>query len=168
MANSSSYERLSVQKYDVSIILDWHFKSIIGNINRRLSFKQRFKNPWKIEVTEKIHRDIFIKAFQAIRDYDIEYGRTYSVKRDKNKICVLYNICFTHLGALKFHLHKLSGFSKEEIDKKFNKAQKNKGKAYIVVSEEKPATIVYNCRNTTLTFNVSYEVENVYGNLCSF
>ena len=77
MAAFKSYDNLEKQQIDVSHILHWPFKRIIESISRRISFHQKYKNPWNVEVTEAINREVFIKFFQAIRDYKVEYGRTY-------------------------------------------------------------------------------------------
>ena len=163
-----SYNRLLDSKFDVSKLVNWHFSTIIENIGRRISFRQSYKTPWSVEVSEQIQRDIFIKVFQAIRDFAVEYGRTFSVKRDSKGVGKIYTISFTHLGAFRHHFHKLSGIAKEEIDERLSKANKTKGKAYLYLSEEKPCTIVYNCNKSLLTIKLSYKVENIYGNVCSF
>ena len=167
MAAFESYDHLDKQQINVSNILHWHYKRIIESINRRLSFHQKYKNPWTIEVTEAINREVFIKSFQAIRDYKIEHGRTYSVKRDRRGNGTHYTLRFTNLGALRFHLHKLSGLEKEEIDRLFSKHSSTKGKACVQLSEEQPCLMEYNSLKCTLKLNLYYHVENIYGNVIS-
>ena len=116
---------------------------------------------------EKIYPDSFIEAFKAIRDYKIEFGRTYSVKRDKNGLGLNYVIRFTHLGSLRFHLHKLSGIEKSSIDSLFRKKSVS-GEAYINVSEEKQCIIEFDRKKSILKVRISYVVENKYGTVCSF
>ena len=60
MAAFESYDHLDKQQVNVTEILYWHYKRIIESINRRLSFRQKYKNPWTIEVTEAINREVFI------------------------------------------------------------------------------------------------------------
>jgi len=162
-----SYDKLKEKKIDVSRLLEWHFSTICRSIQRRITFKQKYKNPWTVEVLEHIHREIFIASFKAIRDYVTEFGRTYNVKRDRRGNGTSYKIAFTHLGTLKQHLHKLSGLSKSEITTLFKK-KTDKATACVVVSDEKPCVLEYNCRNCTLKVRLSYKVENQYGTVCSF
>lgn len=89
-----SYDRLKEKKIDISCLLEWHFRNICHLINRRITFKQKYKNPWTVEVSEHIHRQIFFESFKAIRDYVVEFGRTYEVKRDRNGTSLSYEITF--------------------------------------------------------------------------
>ena len=164
---TSSYERLSSKKIDVSNLLQWHFTNIVKSINRRLSFRQKFKNPWTVELTEIIHRDLFVQAFIAIRDFPATFGRVVYIEKDKKGVSKKYTITFTHLGCMRHHLHKLSGIPKTELDSLFSKESK-KGIARIVVNAEKKGVIVYDCKNNSLKFNICYEVTNRYGVVCSF
>jgi len=162
-----SYERLQLKEFKVASVVNWHFESIIKSINRRISFRQKFKDPWTIVIEEKIFPDTFIQAFKAIRDYKSEFGRTYSVKRDRNGHGLNYVIRFTHLGSLRLHFHKLSGVDKSTIDSLFSK-NNNNGKAYIEVNNEKPCLLEYNRKKSILKIKISYSVENKYGTVCSF
>ena len=159
-----SYEKLKAEKINADLLLEWHFSNICSSISRRISFRQKFKNPWTIEATENIQRDVFIKAFQAIRDYKIDYGRTYVVKRNNLGAGVRYTIKFNHFGAFKFHLSKLSKL--DNIVSLFKK-ESSKGTATIIVTEDKNAIIDYDCKKS-LKITLHYEVKNKYGVVCSF
>ena len=67
-----TYERLKEKKTDTYKIVEWHYRTIVETIKRRITFRQNFKNPWVIEISERIQREIFLSSFQAIRDYSIE------------------------------------------------------------------------------------------------
>ena len=164
----NSYDRLTLKKIDVIKLLNWHFEKILKSINRKITFRQKYKNPWAVEVTEVLHRDIFIQAFIAIRDFAVEFGRTLKVVRDKKGTGTHYTITFSHLGCLRYHLHKLSGLEKSNIDNLFKKVDKTKGKAEIEVSEERTAILSFNCKKSLLKLNLSYKVINRYGVTCSF
>ena len=157
-----SYKRLLNSKFETSKLVNWHFQTIIESIGRQILFRQSYKNPWSVEVSERIQRDIFIKVFQAICDFTVEYGRTFSVKRDAKGVGQVYTIVFSHLGAFRHHFHMLSGLPKEKIDEHLSKLNKTKGKAYVNLSEKKPCTVVYNCRKSLLTIKLSFKVENIY------
>lgn len=162
-----SYDKLKEKNIEISALLEWHFSNICRSIHRRITFKQKYKNPWMVEVSERIHRDLFIASYKAIKDYSVSFGTTYNVKRDRKGIGLSYKITFNHFGVLKYHLHKLSGLSKTEILGLFSK-KTERASAYIVISEEKPCSLEYNCRNCILKFRLSYKVENQYGTVCSF
>ena len=164
----SSYERLESRSIDYHVLIEWHFTSIINSASKRISFRQSYKNPWTVSVDEKIQRQVFIECFKAIRDFSIEYGRDIHVKRDKNCIGQEYTLKFWHHGALVFHLSKLSKLSKDHITNLFKKSHKTKGTASVVVSEQKPSILKYNCKKSLLTLTISYEVENKYGIKVSF
>ena len=118
-----SYKELKKYKVNISTLLEWHFSTIICSVSRKLTLKQKFRNPWEISICSLIHRDIFFQAYRAIRDFHIEYGRTVQVTKDKKGDIKLIRIIFTHFGALKYHLHQLSG-EKLDIVYQFSKIAK--------------------------------------------
>ena len=97
-----------------------------NSINRRLTFHQKYKCSWTIEIIDAINREILIKGFQTVRDHIQAYDVTYSAKRDRRGNGTHYTLTLTRLGTLKFHLHKLSGFEKEQIDNLLKKTLKPK------------------------------------------
>ena len=72
-------EILKKKKVKVTEILSFHFTRILFCIHRRLSFKQKLKNPWLINVSEYLCRDLYYNFFRAVRDYKIAYGRTCEI-----------------------------------------------------------------------------------------
>ena len=163
-----SYERLKTKKTDTAKIIEWHFQTILKNIKRRITFRQRYRNPWHIEVTERIQRDVFIASFKAIRDYTVQFGTTIDIDKDRKGIATKYTITFNHLGAFKFHIHKLSNIEKDKIVKQYFKKMSNNGVAEVSVTDNKVATIEYKCSTSTLKLKLSYTVKNNYGTICSF
>ena len=128
--------------------MNWHFRTIIESIGRQISFRQSYKNPWSVEVSERIQRDIFIKVFQAIRDFTVEYGRTFFVKRDAKGVGQIYTITFSHLGAWSaYHFHMLSGISKEEIDEHLSKVNKTKEKPTWTFPKRSPVQLFIPARS---------------------
>ncbi len=167
MATCESYDRLEKKEISVHVLVQWHFKRIVETIGRRLTFHQKYKNPWTIELVEPIQCDIFRKAFQAVRDHSPSVGLTYTVKRDRQGNGLNYRLNFTWTGTLRYHLHKLSGFSKKEIDNFFMKKSETKGKAFVKLSEDQPCIVEYDVKKSTLKLNLQYHVENTYGNVIS-
>jgi len=162
------YVQLDSKKIEVIKLLHWKFESIVKSLNRRLTFRQKYKNPWMVELTETIHRDIFVQAFKAIRDFPTEFGRALQVVRDRKGTGTHYKITFHHLGCFRHHIHKLSGISKDELDKLFAKKSPTKGKIQVVVTEEKSAVVSFDCKKSLLKLTVYYSVTNRYGVVCSF
>lgn len=167
MATCESYDRLEKREINVFIIVKWHFKRIVETIGRRLSFHQKFKNPWTIDISEPIQVEVFKKAFQAVRDHSPSEGFTYTVKRDREGHGLHYHLNFTWTGTLRFHLHKLSGYTKKEIDSFFTKESETKGKAFVKLSKDQPCVIEYNVKKSILKLTLQYNVENVHGNVMS-
>ena len=99
-----TYEELKKKEVKVANILSFHFARIICCIHRKLSFKQKFKNPWTINVSEYLSRDCFYEFFRAVRDYKIAYGRKCEITNYKTGDTKEYVITFTHLGCFRFHL----------------------------------------------------------------
>ena len=61
-----SYQILGTKQVGVKALLEWHTTSIVKSVNRKISFKQKFKNPWNIEVQESIYREVFMELFKAV------------------------------------------------------------------------------------------------------
>ena len=107
-------------------------------------------------------------SFKAIRDYTVQFGTTIDIDKDRKGIATKYTITFNHLGAFKFHIHKLSNIEKDKIVKQYFKKMSNNGVAEVSVTDNKVATIEYKCSTSTLKLKLSYTVKNNYGTICSF
>ena len=141
-------------------VLKFHFDTILLSINRKIRAKQSLKNLYKIIVKDKIHPEIFIEAHKAIRDFRIVYGREIIVKKDKQNVLKEITITFTHFGALRFHLCKISNINaSDSFHKKF--------KMELVVMF---ALTMKSYKVLTKTVNVElfYKVTNKYGIVCSY
>lgn len=160
------YSKLNEQNVSIGRLWEWHMASITSGIKRKLSFRQKIKNPWKIEVIEVIHRDVFIVWFKLIRDFKIQYGRTINVVRDKKtNIGKVYTITFTHFGALRYHMSEIGQNIKIKQDN-FSRKNTIGNTATVVVDTEHPATVTFNASKSTVTFDLHYQVINKYGNVC--
>ena len=56
---ADSYDALEEKKIDIKGILSCHALKILKNLNRRITFKEKFTNPWIIEIGEHIHFSAF-------------------------------------------------------------------------------------------------------------
>ena len=160
-----TYQVLEKKEVKVEPIVKWTLKRIVFSISRRITFKQKFKNPWTVEVSEFIHESVFYEIFRAIRDYKISYGREIEVVRDKKNSIKEYIIKFNHFGALAFHLKQLTNIN---IIERFTKINASGNKAEVQATSEKPAIIRYKKSTGAFTIQLHYRVSNRYGNVCSF
>ena len=168
MTSFDSYAAVRKHKSDTCDTLEWHFTTVVKSIHRKISLHQRYKNPWKITISEKIKFDTFLQFYKAVRDFRVKYGRTINLEKYKNQSMKTIVIKFTHLGALKFHLNQITNGNIKNIGDLFEKKLSNENKGTVVVTDEKPATLTYKVATHMLTIDISYEVCNRYGNICSF
>ena len=78
---SFALENEILKKKEVKVagnfIIPFHTYIILHT--QKMSFKQKLKNPWLINVSEYLCRDLFYNFFRAVRDYKIAYGRTCEI-----------------------------------------------------------------------------------------
>ena len=154
---TSSYERFASKECNVSVITEWTFQQILTTVKRRLTFREKYSNPWTVVLVETIHSSIF----QAVRDHIVHHNITLNVQRNRSSgEGEKFSMVFKHLGELVFHLHKLSGISKAEVQSYFLKEGKNDRKAEVILSEEKPFTIKYIVKTSKMTISLYYEIKN--------
>ena len=146
-------------------MVKWHFIEILASIQRRITLKRKFKDPFTCVVYRDIHKNIFYQAFRAIRDYPIQFGTFTEVLRNKKNVIIGYSIKFEHLGAFKFHLKQLAD---EDTSNSLSKKFTTGSSAAVVVTPEKPATLNYKVSNSSLTIRVQYEIKNKYGVMTSY
>ena len=110
----------------------------------------------------------FLKVFCVIQDYHIEYGRDIEIEKDKEGYIKSITIKFWHLGALNFHLKEITN-GNIDLDFIFNKTWKQTGcKAKVTVSNDKPCVLCYKRSTELFTIQLSYDLFNKYGTVCSF
>ena len=164
---SASYDILKDKKGKVIEILKFNVNHLIQGPFRRLKFRQKYRKPWCIEVTERLHYKIFFEQFEAIEDHCVSFGRTTEIHRDKTKLRKVkgYTITFHHLGALKFHIRQTVSKKKLVLEKKNKTAG---AKAIVAVSAKKPAVLHFDIKKEHLILCLRYELLNRYSVLCSF
>jgi len=163
-----SYEVLKRHNNASCELIEWHFTEIAKSIKRKITLKRKFTDPFTCTVSRDIHKTIFYQAFIAVRDYETKFGTQTAVSRNKKNIVTGYSITFEHFGAFKFHLSKLCNQSKQEVANLLSKSFSCGSKGKVIVTNEKPAVITYNCTRNSLTLKCHYETVNVYGNTTSY
>lgn len=163
-----TYDVLREKDVKVFEIVQFHLERISIGINQKISFKQKYKNPWTIEVVEFIQKSIFYEFFRAVRDYKISFGRNISTIKDKKKNSTSFIIEFTHYGCMRYHFTQSTTFTQDHIDKLFTKTNSIENKANIVINEEKPLLITYKIKTGMCSIKAHYMVKNKYGTVCSF
>ena len=103
---SASYDKLKDKEGKVIEILEFHVNHLIQGAFNRLTFQQKYRNLWCIEVAERLHYKIFFEWFKAIEDHRVLFGRTTEIHRAKTKLRKVkgYTITFHHLGTFEFHI----------------------------------------------------------------
>ena len=137
---------------------------LIVSVYRKLTFRQKYKDPWTVVASEPIPKDIFYEWYKTIEGHSTEFGRTLK-KRKTNKKTVSYLIQFTHFGTFKYQFGEITGKDKIILEKV--KAT-TKGKIQVVCSNERPITVLYDISKGVVTIKLKYNLFNRYGQLCSF
>ena len=60
MSILDSYKSLRDRKLNLGELVEFHIKSIIESVYRKITLKQKYKNPWSVEISGVIYSDIFI------------------------------------------------------------------------------------------------------------
>ena len=167
MASFNSYVELKKYKVDTAELLKWHFESVLESIFRRLTTKEKFKDPWEIKVKLSVHSKVFIEFYKAVRDHCTDFGRTTAVIRDKKGNIKLYEVNFHHLQSFIRHLNLIFDDTKR-VEEYLQRSWDSGSHANVVCHEEKPINISYNIAKSEMTLSMTYEVINRYGNKCRY
>ena len=103
------YNELKSKKIEIIELLNYHFSEIAISINRKITEKEKFRNPWQISLERTIHQSLYIQFYKAVRDYKIVYGRKINHKRYSSGDLKEIIITFEHFGCFIFHLSQISG-----------------------------------------------------------
>ena len=154
------YKVLKEHKSTTFEIVEWHFKSIIESIKRKIILRPNYRDPHTVKISVVIFKQVFYQVYRAVRDYPIQFGISCETNK-KGTIVKGYVIKFSHIAALRFHLKQLSCV--EEIDEYFQRKFKHGERAKLTVSEEDPAVFEYKVSTDTLNIRIKYCVVNKYG-----
>ena len=158
----SSYLHLAKKTTPVVNILNFVLNRCLKVIYRKLSFRQKYRDPWTIVEPEPIATEIFYDWLKAINDHLPDFGRTVETVRNKSGKAVSYRIKFTHIGTFKFHVGKIIG---EDIINLLKENKITKEKVKVVCTDEKPIKIDYNISKGILMINLKYNLFNCSGQL---
>lgn len=161
-----TYKYLEKHQSETNKIIYWHFKLVLTSLRRKITLRQKYRDPYTITVTTLIHPDIYYQAFRAVRDFETKIGFTAITERTGKGKAKLHIVKFDRLGVFKYHLQKLSNI--KNISHYFKKDFKRSETETIEVSAEKPAVLSYKVSTGTLTFQCSYVCTNSFGHVCSF
>jgi hypothetical protein len=109
---TDSYEKLKQKNFTAFHLLQWHFSKVLKSIHRNISSREKFWDPWTIEVKREVQYSIFYEFFKALDAYKTSFGRTLTVEKDSKKLIKNIRICFHHLGSLINHLCEVTTSSK--------------------------------------------------------
>lgn len=165
----TSYETLKEKNVKIVDILKFHIDFILDSINRKITEKQAFKNPWKVFVERSISRHLFLPFYKAIKNFHTETGRTIEVTRYKSRLSPLkeIKITFIHIGTFVFYFGSVSTYGKEEIRKLFCRKWKSRNKTEAIAIEDNPIVVIYKVKAQMLKVIVPYKLTNQYGTVCS-
>ena len=104
-----SYSRLRSTNWPAVEVWQFYIQRVRDSIYRKLSFKQMFKIPWVIEVSEPFPRQVFYQWFRAVQNHSTEFGQSLHIKCDRAGNTISYKISFTHLGTFKYHVGEIIG-----------------------------------------------------------
>ena len=147
---------MHLAKKTVSVvnILNFVLNLLPKSIYRKLSFRQKYRDPWTIVVSEPKARELFYEWFNVTNDHFPDFGRTFEIVRNKSGKAVSYRIKFPYIGTFKTHVGQIIEDNKINLVKE-NKTTKEKVK--IVCTDEKPIKIAYNDDNI-LMINLKYNL----------
>lgn len=163
-----TYKVLQEEKTSIYEIVNWHFVKILKLLNNRLSLKRRFKNPFLSTVSREINKEIFYRAYRAVRDFPSSIGQSCHTERNKKGTILSYNLKFSHRGTFVHHLSKLCRLSHGEVKELLKKTFPNSCKGKYIISEEKPIIITYKLSTSICVLKAHFETINKYGNVTSY
>ena len=112
MSSSSNLEIYNVLKKKNILIYDlvkWHFEKILTGINKRLTFKRKFTDPFVATLSREIHATIFMKFIEQFVTLFNHLDFLPSAKIIKKGQVTFYRIEFKHLRTFVHHFQNLTG-----------------------------------------------------------
>lgn len=162
----NAYQILNNKKTEVKELLNFEISDILKKIKKRLRIKQSVRNPWRITISQRFHRNLFIEWYKAIRDHSTSFGREVAAKRDRKGVLTEVRISFTDIRSLVYHFSRALDNSSDG-SAAFLKKKAGNCKVEVISSSEYPSEIIFNAKSNRLTFKSRYQVTNRYGNITS-
>ena len=106
---SASYDKLKSKESKIIEIFEFRVSRLIHGASRSLTFPQKYANPWCIEVTERLHYNIFFEWFKPIEGHCVSFGRTTEIHRHRTYLRKVkdYTVTFHYLGTFKLHIGQI-------------------------------------------------------------
>ena len=165
MSRFEPYKILKEHQLSTFTIVQWHFQSVLKSVKRKITLRQSFRNPFTIVLSETIYKDVYYQAYRVICDYPIHFGtKTKTVK--KSGVVKSYEIKFTAIQSLRFHLKQLSNL--DDADQYLKKSFPHGEKGEVLVSEEQPALFFFKVSTNTLTVTMNFSLKNQHGTVFTF
>ena len=163
-----SYDALRKKSIAASDILSWHLKTVLESVFRRLTTREKFKEPWKITVKVGVFEGVFLEFYKAVRDHQSDFGKKTETIKTKAGATKSFLITFIHLGAFCRHLELVLIGKSLSIRSHLERSWESGATAKIICCEEKPITIEYIVAKSEMVVTLSFEVNNRYGVKCSY
>ena len=161
-----TYKTLSKKSVFVSSVLMWHFSAVFHSVKRKISAKESFQSPWQICIQREMYVNFFVEWYRAVRDHVRQVGiRKPKPIKDKRGVVKSYELNFTVYRVFEFHVSEIMN---SDVDSYFKKELANGCHGSVIINDEKPCIIKYNCKRSILTLNLFYEVTNKYGTVISY
>lgn len=158
------YKILKEHQLFTFTLVQWHFQSVLKSLSRKVTIRQSFRNPFTIVLSETIYKEVYYQAYRVIRDYPTHFDtETKTIK--KSGVVKSYEIKFTAIQSLRFHLKQLSNI--DDTDQYLKKSFPHGEKGEVLVSEEQPALFFFKVSTNTLTVTMKFSIKNRHGTVCT-
>ena len=161
-----TYKYLEKHQSETKKLIHWHFKLVLTSLRRKITLRQKYRDPYTITVSTLVHPEVYYQAFRAVRDFDAKIGFTATTERTAKGKAKLHILKFDRLGVFKYHFKKLSDV--KNIGYYCKKEFKRGETGTLEVSADKPAVVTYKISTGTLTLQCSYVCTNSFGHVVSF
>ena len=142
--------------------------NLLTTINRRLTTKASFLNPWSFQFSVPVHSSVFFQIFNCFSRYKINdhplFVFTKKILNKKGDVKELI-VLFDKRAATEFHLQQLAG-SDVYAGEYFCKTIK-KNFVSVEVTPDKLFSLKFNLKKNVCVVNGSFKVCNQYGCLLS-
>ena len=157
--NQNAIERVRNSVIEVGSIIAGEMTILLKKLHRRLSSRNKARNPWTVQVTRDLPVQIFAFLLHMVKKARSTYGVTYSESR------FLDIIVYTEENRVVRDLSRLCDVNREAILEYFSKTFQGprKGNARVVVSAQKPFTLSYSRKGSYVVIKCYYKFTNAYG-----
>ena len=168
----STYRNLEKKDTKVLKFIEWHMREIVGAMGRKVCLnKSKLGYRRSINVSERIHQDLMLDLFKAVRDHHhVRIGVRATrddLKKPREDGSVLreLKIVFKDENSACFHLGKGSGLGSVKLRELWTRKLDGGCVGRIVCDEERPITLIWGVRNCMLRVSCHFVVVNKQGNV---